>query len=57
MYTGVCWGNLREGNHLKDEGMDGMIVLKWICKTWDEKVWTGLMWLGIRTGGRHLWML
>jgi hypothetical protein len=26
--TGLQWGNLREGNHLKDPGVDGMIILK-----------------------------
>jgi len=42
---------------LERQGIDGRIILKWICKTWDEKAWTGLIWLGIGTGGRRLWML
>jgi hypothetical protein len=29
------WGNLRERDHLKDLGIDGMIVLKWVFKKWD----------------------
>jgi len=57
VHTGFWWGNLREGNHLKDKGIDGRIILKWICKTWDEKAWTGLIWLGLGTGSRRLWML
>jgi hypothetical protein len=24
------WENLREGDHLEDPGIDGMIILKWI---------------------------
>ena len=52
----VLVGKPGDGNHLKDQGIDGRIILKWICKTWDEKAWTGLIWLGIGTGDRRLWM-
>jgi hypothetical protein len=27
---GVLCGNLREGDHLEDSGVDGMVILKWI---------------------------
>jgi len=27
-YTGFRWGNLREGEHLGDPGLDGRIILK-----------------------------
>jgi hypothetical protein len=26
--------HLREGDHLKDPGLDGRIILKWIFETW-----------------------
>jgi len=32
VYTGFCWGNLREGEHLGDPGLDGKIILKWIFR-------------------------
>jgi hypothetical protein len=27
VHTGFWWGNLREGNHLEDPGVDGRIIL------------------------------
>jgi hypothetical protein len=32
VYTGVCLGNLREGDHLEDLGLDGRIILKCMFK-------------------------
>ena len=49
----VFVGDLREGDHLEDLGMDGRIILKWIFKKWDG-AWTGITWLRIGTGGRFL---
>jgi hypothetical protein len=35
VHTGFWWENLREGDHLKDPGVDGKIILKWILQKWD----------------------
>ena len=30
------WGKLRERDHLEGSGVDGMIILRWIFRKWDE---------------------
>jgi hypothetical protein len=35
------WGNLKERNQLKDPGVDGRIILRWIFRKWDVGAWTG----------------
>ena len=35
MYTGFCWGNLSERDHLGGSGFDGRVILRWIFRKWD----------------------
>jgi hypothetical protein len=35
VHTGFWWGDLREGDHVGDPGVDGRITFKWIFKKWD----------------------
>jgi hypothetical protein len=35
VHTGLWWRNLSEEDHLKDSGVDGRIILKWIFEKCD----------------------
>ena len=58
----VCPGFLVEkpngyrllGTYLEGIGVDGMIILKLICKKWNGEVWTGLLLFRIGISGRLL---
>jgi len=43
MYARFWWGNLREGKHLEDPGVDGRIIIKWVFKKWDG----GMDWIAL----------
>ena len=36
--------NMKERDHLGDQGLDGKIMLRWIFRKWDVGVWTGSRW-------------
>ena len=41
-------------DHWGELGVDGWIILGWICGRWDVGIWTGLGWPRIETGGGRL---
>ena len=46
------WGNVTEGDHLVDLGVDERIILKWTSEKWSGGgAWTGLICVRIRTDG------
>jgi hypothetical protein len=47
----VLVGNLKEGNHLEDPGVDERVILRWVFRKWDVGAWTGTMRFRIGRGG------
>jgi hypothetical protein len=50
----ILVGNLKERDHLGDQGIHWRIMLRGIFRKWNVGVWTGLSCLWIGTGGEHL---
>jgi len=56
---GSWWGNRREGDHWGDLGVDGWIILRWICRRCDVGIWTGLdrdIWRTLVSAVMNLWV-
>jgi hypothetical protein len=49
VHTGFWWGNLREGNHLEDKGVDGRKILNGFREV--RRGWTVSIWLRTEAGG------
>ena len=49
--TKFRWGNLRERDHLEDQGIEGRIILRLNFRKWDGGTWNGLIWLRTGRGG------
>ena len=53
--AGFWWRDLMDKGHLEDIGVDGMIILKLICK-WNREAGTGLLLLRIWAGDGRFWV-
>jgi hypothetical protein len=38
VYTECYWGNLKDRVHLRDPGIAGRIIIRWIFRKWDVGV-------------------
>jgi hypothetical protein len=44
-------GNLKEGEHSEDQGVDGIIISEWISGNYGGNICTEFIWLRIGTSG------
>jgi len=52
--TGFWWEKSEGKDYLKDLGVDGMIILKWILRKYGWELLTGLILFSIGTGDRFM---
>jgi hypothetical protein len=52
-HRGFWWGNLREGGHLKDQEVNGRIILKWLFDKWGG----GVNWNDLAQDRNRWWAL
>ena len=52
-YTLFWWGNLSEGDHLGDPGIDGRIIFRWIFRKGDG----GMDWIDLAQDRDRWWAL
>ena len=50
----VCWGDLRERDHLEDTGEGVRMMLKGVFRRWDAEAWAGSLLLRVRDRRRAL---
>ena len=44
MHTGFGWENLKEGDPLEDQDLDGSVILKRKLNKQDGRTWAGFIW-------------